>query len=96
MLHHCLAQTQCKLIVVDSERADGLEPIAQKLASDAGTTGFLVLEAHEGKGKWSGMQIWEEALKAYTGDSQSILTTDPGITPEDNATILFTSGVLSR
>lgn len=96
VLHHCLAHTQCKLIVVDSERANRLEPVAQQLAADAGTTGFLVLEAHEGKGKWNSMQTWEEALKAYKGDPQSILTTDPGIAPEDNASILFTSGVLSR
>lgn len=96
VLYHCLAHTQCKLIVVDSERADRLEPVVQKLAADAGTTGFLVLEAHEGKGKWNGMQTWEEALKAYKGDPQNILNTDPGIIHEDNATILFTSGALSR
>lgn len=80
--------------MVDSERADRLEPNVSKLVADAGTTGFLVLEAHEGKGKWSGMQTWEEALNGFDGDSQSILTSDPGIIPEDNASILFTSGML--
>ena len=49
---------------------------------------------HEGKGNWNGMQTWEGALKAYKGDPQNILATDPGIAPEDNATILFTSGML--
>ncbi|KXN90245.1 2-succinylbenzoate--CoA ligase [Leucoagaricus sp. SymC.cos] len=91
-LHHCLAHTQCKLIVVDPERADRLEPVVSQLAVDAGTCGFLVLEAQEGKGRWNGMQTWNAALNSYQGNSQDILTNDPGIAPEDNASILFTSG----
>lgn len=94
VLYHCLAHTQCKLVVVDSERADRLEPSAPKLIADVGTTGFLVLEAHEGKGRWKGMRTWEEALNSYGGNSQSILVSDPNILPEDNASILFTSGML--
>ncbi|KAF9451706.1 acetyl-CoA synthetase-like protein [Macrolepiota fuliginosa MF-IS2] len=92
VLHHCLAHTQCKLVVVDTERADRLEPNVTKLVADAGTAGFLVLEAHEGKGKWNGMQTWEEVLNNYKGDFQNILSVDQGIVPEDNASILFTSG----
>jgi hypothetical protein len=81
------------LVVVDSERADRLEPNVAKLIDEAGAAGFLVLEAQEGKGKWNGMQVWEDALQDYKGDSRSILTNDPGIVPEDNASILFTSGM---
>ncbi|KAF5363672.1 hypothetical protein D9756_000643 [Leucocoprinus leucothites] len=91
-LYHCLAHTQCKLIVLDSERADRLESIVSKLTTDAGTNGFLVLEAREGKGKWTGMVTWEDALTNYKGNPQNIMTNDPGIIPEDNASILFTSG----
>ncbi|TFK43550.1 hypothetical protein BDQ12DRAFT_184901 [Crucibulum laeve] len=91
-LRYCLVNTQSKVIIVDSERADLLEPIAKKLAADAGTTGFLVLEAQDGKGKWEGIQNWNAVLDEYTKDTSSILKKDPGILPEDDATILFTSG----
>lgn len=91
-LHYCLAHTQSKLIVLDPERADRLEPIVSKLAADADTSGFLVLEARESKGKWNHMVTWDGALANYKGNAQHILTNDPEIAPEDNASILFTSG----
>jgi acyl-CoA synthetase (AMP-forming)/AMP-acid ligase II len=69
-----------------------LESSISKLITDVGATGFLVLEAHEGKGKWNGMQTWKDAMTNYKGTSQSILTNDPGVVPEDGASILFTSG----
>lgn len=90
LLHHCFSHTQSKLIIIDRERADRLESSISKLVTD---TKFLVLEGHEGKGKWNGMLLWEDALNAYSGDSESIITTDPDILPEDNASILFTSGM---
>ncbi|XP_006460626.1 acyl-CoA synthetase [Agaricus bisporus var. bisporus H97] len=89
LLHHCFSHTQSKLIIIDCERADRLESSISKLVTD---TKFLVLEGHEGKGKWNGMLLWEDALNTYSGDSESIITTDPDILPEDNASILFTSG----
>lgn len=92
-LHYCLAHTQSKLIVLDPERADRLEPIVSKLAADADTSGFLVLEARESKGKWNHMVTWDDALANYKGNAQHVLTNDPEIAPEDNASILFTSGV---
>ncbi|KAF8977121.1 hypothetical protein BDQ17DRAFT_1440791 [Cyathus striatus] len=82
------------VIIVDPERADRLEPISAKLAIDAGTTGFLVIEAQEGKGQWNRMKIWNSELDNYTKDPNFILKQDPGITAEDNATIMFTSGTL--
>ena len=93
-LRHCLVNTECKLIIVDPERADVLEPIAKKLAKEAGAAGILVLESHEGKGNWTGMKTWESAMKGYKGDHRKILKMDPGVTPEDNSTIIFTSGML--
>ncbi|KAJ3515337.1 hypothetical protein NLJ89_g1824 [Agrocybe chaxingu] len=91
-LRYCIAHTECKLIIVDPERANLLEPISRKLVAEAGSTGILVLESQEGKGKWEGMTTWHAALNDYRGDPLKILTMDPKITPEDDATILFTSG----
>ncbi|KAG6811592.1 hypothetical protein H0H92_006715 [Tricholoma furcatifolium] len=93
-LRHCLTHTECKLIILDPERADRLEGIADEVKAKAGSTGILVLNAHEGKGTWKGMESWDAVLAGYKGDTRSIVTGEgePEILPEDNATILFTSG----
>ncbi|KAG5646575.1 hypothetical protein DXG03_002878 [Asterophora parasitica] len=80
-----------KLVVLDPERADRLEPVAQKLSAENGVNGILVFESHEGTGEWKGMQSWNSALANYKGDSSEILKSNLQILPEDNATILFTS-----
>ncbi|KAF8076364.1 hypothetical protein FPV67DRAFT_1471446 [Lyophyllum atratum] len=92
LLQYCLTHTQCKLIIVDAERADRLEPVVQKLLAEAGVNGFLVLESQEGKGQWEGMQSWNSALDDYKGNTSEFLASNPEILPEDNATIVFTSG----
>jgi hypothetical protein len=38
------------------------------------------------------MKTWKAAFDDYKGDSRQILNVDPGLVPEDDATILFTSG----
>jgi long-subunit acyl-CoA synthetase (AMP-forming) len=92
VLRHCLIQTQCKLIIVDAERADRLEPIVSDFAKEAGPTGILILEAHDsGRGRWKGTRHWNQVLDEYTGSLDAI-TVDPAVAPEDNASILFTSG----
>ncbi|KAJ6573029.1 hypothetical protein DFH09DRAFT_1152220 [Mycena vulgaris] len=91
-LLHCLTSTQCKLIILDSERADRLEPEIKKLTKQAGATGVVVLESHEGKGRWNGMQLWEKVVKNYKGDPNKALRNDPKIEHEDNCLIMFTSG----
>ena len=60
---------------------------------EAGTTGVLVIEAHEGKGQWNGMKSWNNALDEYRG-THIVTTDDSAVGPEDNASILFTSGAL--
>jgi hypothetical protein len=60
---------------------------------EAGTTGVLAIEAHEGKGQWNGVRSWNDALDDYRGPLIPIAD-DPGVVPEDNASILFTSGAL--
>ncbi|KAJ6539309.1 hypothetical protein B0H19DRAFT_1178324 [Mycena capillaripes] len=91
-LVHCLVHTQCKLIFMDSERADRLEPEIKRLTSQAGATGVVVLESHEGKGHWKGMKSWETVFRNYKGDLRKVLQNDPKIEPEDNCLIIFTSG----
>ncbi|KAF9463755.1 hypothetical protein BDZ94DRAFT_1257980 [Collybia nuda] len=91
-LKHCLLKTGCKLAVVDAERAQLFEPIVSQLATDAGAIRFIVVECHEGKGRWTSMENWDEVMDAYRGDPSYIIKEDPGILPEDNAIIIFTSG----
>ncbi|KAK7061688.1 2-succinylbenzoate--CoA ligase [Favolaschia claudopus] len=88
-LLHCLNLTQCKLIMLDSERADRLEPELQKLA---GGPKVVVLESHEGKGQWKGMQPWQHVLESYNGDPRKVIQDDPKVAPEDDCVIFFTSG----
>ncbi|GLB45386.1 putative synthetase [Lyophyllum shimeji] len=93
-LHYCITHTQSKLIILDPERADRLEATAHKIKADVGSTGILVLNSQEGKGAWTGMENWDAVLETYKGDTTSIVTGEGEveIQPEDNATIMFTSG----
>ncbi|KAF9463754.1 hypothetical protein BDZ94DRAFT_588309 [Collybia nuda] len=91
-LKYCLLKTDCKLAIVDFERADILEPVVSQLVTDVGAVRFMVIESHEGKGHWDGMDNWDEVMNRYQGDPSAIIRDDPGILPEDNATIMFTSG----
>ena len=91
-LQECFTRTQSRLIIVDPERADRIEPIVNTLAREGGTRGILVLESHEGNATWEGMQSWNHVLDRYSGDSREALDYDPGILPEDNSTVIFTSG----
>ncbi|KAF7433422.1 hypothetical protein PC9H_005374 [Pleurotus ostreatus] len=91
-LRHCLIHTQCRLIIVDPERADVLESSALKMTQDEGVRGFVVLESHEGRGYWDGMENWISIEQEYQGDSSKLLSQSPGVLPEDNATVIFTSG----
>ncbi|KAE9407012.1 acetyl-CoA synthetase-like protein [Gymnopus androsaceus JB14] len=91
-LKHCLSRTTCTLVFVDPERADKLSPNVANLKSSTGLKAFVVIEAHEGKGPWPGMETWSSLIDGYKGDVQRMLKHDPQIIPEDNATIIFTSG----
>jgi len=91
VLTYCFARTDSKLIILDPERATSLEPLVDKISASP-CNGILVLEAHEGKQSWNRMKSWSSALEEYKGDYRKILKADPGMLPEDNATILFTSG----
>lgn len=91
-LRHCITLTKCTLIILDPERADVVEPIGAELRFASGASGYLVLEDHEGKGHWEGMDVWSAVFSGYHRDPGDVLSHDPQILPEDDATITFTSG----
>ncbi|KAG7442441.1 long-chain-fatty-acid-CoA ligase [Guyanagaster necrorhizus] len=90
-LQHCIAVTKCKLILVDPERANVIEPIIDRLKDMVGASGCIVMEEHEGKGVWTGMENFGTIFSRSLANPESGLD-DPQITPEDEATIVFTSG----
>ncbi|PBK99955.1 acetyl-CoA synthetase-like protein [Armillaria gallica] len=91
-LRHCIMLTKCALIILDTERADEIEPIGAELRLASGASAYLVLEDHEGKGHWEGMDIWSAVFSRYSTDPGDVLSDDPQISPEDDAAIIFTSG----
>ncbi|KAJ3575121.1 hypothetical protein NP233_g1302 [Leucocoprinus birnbaumii] len=86
-LEHCLVNTGCKLIIVDPERASVLEPIASRLIEEHGVIGFLVLDRCNRS--WRHMEPFDKAVDAYP---RSMDVSSEKIEPEDDATIIFTSG----
>ena len=80
------------MLLLDAERADRLEPVANLVAQEAGTRGFLVLGSTDRKGVWTTMECLDAVLHGFRGEAVEILMSNPGITPEDNAAIMFTSG----
>ncbi|KAG6811895.1 hypothetical protein H0H92_005353 [Tricholoma furcatifolium] len=91
-LRHCLSYTECKLIMLDPERADRLAPAVFELLRETPVKGFLVFDDGESNQQWQGMSSFSRAVQGYSGDTSDILAVDPCILPEDNAAIMFTSG----
>ncbi|KAF9029002.1 acetyl-CoA synthetase-like protein [Hymenopellis radicata] len=78
-LKYCLVHTQCKLLIVDHERAVKLEPILPSIYTENDLSG--------------GTESYHDVLEHYSGEVQSVLAESyPYIHPEDNAAIMFTSG----
>ncbi|KAL1731658.1 hypothetical protein EV714DRAFT_248729, partial [Schizophyllum commune] len=90
VVKHCLCNTDCKVILLDDERAQSLEPLVDQIKKDAGCVELLVFRGGDRQPK--GMKRLVDALTAYGEDGSSVLRSDPGILPEDNATVMFTSG----
>jgi len=90
-LQHCITHTGCKLLLLDYERADRIQQIAPQLRA-AGVAGFIVLDAPDSASERQGFELWQTVMNAGGGNPQDILARDPKIEPEDNATIIFTSG----
>ncbi|KAJ7068258.1 hypothetical protein C8F01DRAFT_1117516 [Mycena amicta] len=85
-LLYCLTHAQCKVIILDSERAERLVSVVQKLG------GAEILVFENGNGRWKGMKSWQSVLDEFKGDPMKIFQQDPNILPEDDAVIFFTSG----
>ncbi|KAJ7783198.1 hypothetical protein B0H16DRAFT_1495863 [Mycena metata] len=106
-LQHCLVNTQCKLILLDPERADRLEPDMINLKLRAGATGVLVFKGSETGRQWTEMERFNASINHWKMDvlsiskQRTIMEDHLELTPEDNATIIFTGttglpkGVLS-
>ncbi|KAK0442019.1 uncharacterized protein EV420DRAFT_1083060 [Desarmillaria tabescens] len=91
-LKHCIALTNCKLVLLDPERANVIEPIIDHLKEITGASGCIVMEEHEGKGVWTGMDNFGTVLSRSLANPETVLLDDPQISPEDDATLIFTSG----
>ncbi|KIK68183.1 hypothetical protein GYMLUDRAFT_191347 [Collybiopsis luxurians FD-317 M1] len=95
VLEFCITHTDCKILVLDPERADVLEYSIPKLVEENSMTGVLVFRPHEGKGSWKGISSWDDASHKFSNtDTSRIVQEDIG--PEDNAAIYFTSGTTGR
>ncbi|TEB38383.1 acetyl-CoA synthetase-like protein [Coprinellus micaceus] len=95
-LRHCLSYTDCKLIFVDSERADLLAPFVSSSSVSSSNAPkipahFIVIDTSTSR--WVGISPLRDALAPYTHplDIEALQRRTP-IYPEDNATIIFTSG----
>ncbi|KAI0080886.1 long-chain-fatty-acid-CoA ligase [Panus rudis PR-1116 ss-1] len=91
-LTHCLLHTGGKLILLDSERADRIAPAREKLTRN-GAVGLIILDSHVLRSPRQGFDSWEDILKrsASTRDDNESFNY-PHVGPEDNATVMFTSG----
>ncbi|KIY72274.1 long-chain-fatty-acid-CoA ligase [Cylindrobasidium torrendii FP15055 ss-10] len=87
-LLHCLVLTSPKVTFLDPQRADIFESTAFSKGSS-----LVVIEAHEGKGHWENMDDFSQLMQQCSEvDAAKVLAEDPNIQPDDNATIIFTSG----
>ncbi|KAJ4002058.1 hypothetical protein F5050DRAFT_797677 [Lentinula boryana] len=86
-LTFCIEHTDCKLVIVDAERAEKLEPIVDKLYAGQKVVGILVVNPQDGKGQWRRMEIFDKAL-----ERSGSVPPEESVLAEDEALIMFTSG----
>ncbi|KAF5316893.1 hypothetical protein D9611_003957 [Ephemerocybe angulata] len=95
-LRHCLSYTDCKLIFVDSERAEVLASLVP--SSTPSSSNVPSLPAHfvlidASTSRWHNITPLDKALQPYMHPVDiEVLRCQLPIYPEDNATIIFTSG----
>ena len=95
-LSHCLVHTQCKLVIFDAERAQLIQPAVQKLREDSEIQAFIVFDDDQNNNNhWPGLLSFDQCLQQYHSDGTEAITSVDIIKPEDNATIIFTSGFLT-
>ncbi|KAH9485387.1 Long-chain-fatty-acid--CoA ligase FadD13 [Psilocybe cubensis] len=93
-LLHCLVNTQCKLVIFDPERADLMHSTIQKIQHTASEpVSFLVFDFKEHNNRvWEGIRSFGDSLNDYRVDGAGVVDTPIVVLPEDNATLIFTSG----
>jgi acyl-CoA synthetase (AMP-forming)/AMP-acid ligase II len=89
-LLYCVAKAECKVHIVDPERADRFET----LMSGDDNVKYIVARSHEGKGHWNNMKNWDTVFKGSKATSQG-WELEPACSLEDDCAILFTSGTTS-
>ncbi|KAF9268898.1 acetyl-CoA synthetase-like protein [Marasmius fiardii PR-910] len=92
-LAFCVTHTECKLLLVDVERADRLASSVDALLNSGYLSAILVITVNdqEGQREWQGMENFHSTLQA---NLSAIVNPIPTVhlEPEDNAVIMFTSG----
>lgn len=88
---HCLVHTSCKLVLLDRERMERVAHGLPRLRA-AGVSAFVVFDAPARDAKRAGMHTWTDAMGFCPPYYDSLLHDDRQIAPEDDATIIFTSG----
>lgn len=94
-LRHCLVHTECKLIILDPERASSLETTVSNISEAVGGTKFLVMDTTDKTRRWQGMEFFNDVVDLFPiAFVKGAYTKAPtqGMDPEDDATIVFTSG----
>jgi acyl-CoA synthetase (AMP-forming)/AMP-acid ligase II len=86
----CVAKAECKVHIVDPERADRFET----LMSGDSNVKFIVARSHEGKGCWNKMKNWNTVFRGFNVISQG-WELESACNLEDDCVILFTSGTTS-
>ena len=79
-------------MILDPERADILQQTASKLLQNTQINAFLVFDLNENARRWTDMKSFNETFDDYLGDGSNVISSSISIHPEDNATIIFTSG----
>lgn len=92
-LSHCFVHTQCKLVILDTERAQLIQPAVAKLLRKTEIKAFMVLDDQKPNNYWQGIHSFDRSLQQYHADGNEAINSVPTIKPEDNATIIFTSGL---
>ncbi|KAG9050832.1 hypothetical protein FS837_001942 [Tulasnella sp. UAMH 9824] len=100
-LKHCIQHTQCKLLILDAERAEKLQHWICEMSAgfDNKLNGVLVVRHQEvdqrelRKDIWKSMHKWDQVMGEYKGSPEE-WKKEPECLPEDPCSIFFTSGTV--
>ncbi|KII86225.1 hypothetical protein PLICRDRAFT_43796 [Plicaturopsis crispa FD-325 SS-3] len=98
-LRHCLVKTNCKVAVVDAERAAKLAPVLPALQAQTALAALIVARAHEPQkasaaGPWPGATPWADVFTGARAAGRG-WALEPECALEDDGVIFFTSGTTS-